>query len=177
MQDALCSPIGRMAVGNSLAIVSSQLVSSLESGRLGGTCFWVDVALVGPGGTGLMVLGERLAQAGVHCPQEKTDAHREAALQLRNRSVRLRMSCSDANELGDTPQPGESSHEGNVVLPLKPDSEWLLVVSVAGLNIAVCQELAEVIGRFILLQAPGAEFRYDSVPWSTPRPETTPAPA
>lgn len=179
MHEALCSPIGRMAVGNSLAVIGAQLASSLESGRLGGTYFWVDVALVGPGDTGSMMLGERLVQTGVQCPEDETDIHRTAVRQLRDRSVRLRMSCADANELGDTPQPGESPHEGNVVLPLKTDSEWLLIVSVAGLDPTICQDLAEVIGRFILLQIPGAEFRYDTVQWRRPatEPEEAPAPA
>jgi hypothetical protein len=176
MHETLCSVAGQRSVDNSIALLGGRLEKSLESGRLGGTRLWVNVALVGPDDA-YFELAERLVAVRVPDPAGGKYDYKDIARKKRNRSVRLRMSCRDANTLGDTPLPDEVPYEGNVVLPLYPNSEWLLVVSVSGLDEDRDEEVAELIGRDILLRLPGLEYDLELVPWSEPvaAPVATPA--
>lgn len=128
-------------------VAQAHFLPDLEAGSLGGGAAAVDIALLGP--TGCFPLASLTIKSPTWHKPGKFAAFEQDALRQRRRSGRLGLSCSDADLVGDTPQPDETDLRGNVVVALTPGETYMLIVSAGGLDQRrrerVCQFVADKI--------------------------------
>lgn len=140
---------GRSLSRMSIARAHDHIIGFLGTGLLGGTQVWVDVALRHPDGTAEEIFQE-IIESRTPDPENGKYDYRAIAVSKRRRSVRLGISCREANAKGDEPQEGEVPWHGNTVLPLA--GGYALIVSCSGLSDDNDELVSNYVGYGILLK-------------------------
>jgi hypothetical protein len=133
----------------SIGRAHDHIIGFLGTGLLGGTQVWVDVALRHPDGSAEEIFQE-IIDSGRPDPEDGKYDYLAIAVSKRRRSVRLGVSCRDANLKGDVPQEGEVPWHGNAVLPLAEG--YALIVSCSGLSDDNDELVSYYVGYGILLK-------------------------
>lgn len=140
---------GRILSRMTIARAKDHIIGFLGTGLLGGTQVWVDVALRHPDGTAEEIFQE-IIYSGKPDPEDGKYDYKAIAVSKRRRSVRLGVSCREANLRGDVPQEGEVPWHGNAVIPL--EGGYALIVSCSGLSDDNDELVSYFVGYGILLK-------------------------